>query len=142
MSKYAFDKVALFYFIDHKMVMVRKKGHTKYINLGGKREIGETNRETLKREILEEVGLTLDLTSLQYLGTQEAEVDGYPPGTLMRSFNYAGGFEEKVRSLKDFKVQLDSEIEEVALLSLADADKTTEMGRKALELAAKHKWMR
>jgi len=49
-------KIAAMVFKDDSFLMVRKKGKDVWTNLGGKPEKGETEEQTLLREIKEEVG--------------------------------------------------------------------------------------
>jgi 8-oxo-dGTP diphosphatase len=51
------------------LLLVRKKGSHCYILPGGKPEPGEDDLSALSREIDEELGCTLDLACIQYLGT-------------------------------------------------------------------------
>jgi 8-oxo-dGTP pyrophosphatase MutT (NUDIX family) len=54
---------------DNKLLVVRKKGKEVYTSLGGRPEPGETEEETLRREVKEEIGC--EVTAITYLGTFE-----------------------------------------------------------------------
>jgi len=54
---------------DNKLLVVRKKGKDIYTSLGGRPEPGETEEETLRREVKEEIDC--EVTTSTYLGTFE-----------------------------------------------------------------------
>jgi len=59
------DKVGLFIIKDGKVLFARSKGKKSFYIPGGKREMGETDEECLKREIMEELGSGIVENSLQ-----------------------------------------------------------------------------
>ena len=63
-------KIAAMVFKDDTFLMVRKRGKDIWTNLGGKPEDGETEEQTLLREIMEEVGCEAKI--IKKLGDFEA----------------------------------------------------------------------
>lgn len=55
-----------------EILSVRKQGTSSFMMPGGKREAGESARETVLREILEELGLIIADHELEYFGRFEA----------------------------------------------------------------------
>ena len=56
---------------DRKLLVLKKKGLDTFISPGGKPEKGETPEETLKRELMEELGVNIKKSTL--LGTFKGE---------------------------------------------------------------------
>jgi DNA polymerase III epsilon subunit-like protein/8-oxo-dGTP pyrophosphatase MutT (NUDIX family) len=56
-----------------RTLLVRKRGSSTFMQAGGKIERGESAVDALSRELLEEVGLELDLGATEYLGSFRAD---------------------------------------------------------------------
>lgn len=104
------DKIAWLHLHEGKVLSTRSRGKDRYYLPGGKREEGETDTQTLLREIREELTVSLDPASLLYAGTFEAPAHGHPAGVFVRMTCY--------RALRYTGcLQPASEIEEVVWLT-------------------------
>ncbi|PJJ52770.1 NUDIX hydrolase [Hymenobacter chitinivorans] len=86
------DKVAWLHLHQGLVLSTRSRGKDRYYFPGGKREAGETDAQTLIREIREELTVTLTPESLRYLGTFEAQAHGHAEGVLVRMLCYAADY--------------------------------------------------
>ncbi|MBH8560177.1 NUDIX hydrolase [Hymenobacter negativus] len=82
------DKIAWLHLRNGEVLSTRSHGKDRYYFPGGKREPGETDAQTLLREIEEELTVALDPASLAYAGTFEAPAHGHPAGVLVRMACY------------------------------------------------------
>lgn len=82
------DKIAWLHLHEGQLLSTRSRGKDRYYLPGGKRESGETDAQTLLREIQEELTVVLDSASLTYAGTFEAPAHGHPAGVLVRMTCY------------------------------------------------------
>ena len=82
------DKIAWLHLHDGRLLSTRSRGKDRYYIPGGKREAGETDQQTLLREIREELTVALDPASLAHIGTWEAPAHGHPDGVLVRMACY------------------------------------------------------
>ena len=73
---------------DGRTLLVRKRGSSTFMQAGGKIERGESAVDALSRELLEEVGLELDLGATEYLGSFRADAAN-EPGTVIRAEVFA-----------------------------------------------------
>jgi len=82
------DKIAWLHLEDGRLLSTRSRGKDRYYIPGGKREPGETDLQTLLREIKEELTVELDPASMEYAGTFEAPAHGHAEGVLVRMTCY------------------------------------------------------
>ena len=115
------DKVAWIYLKDKKMLCVRSQGKELFYLPGGKREPGETDEQTLLREIKEELNVELDPKSLLFEKMFEAPADQQFPGTLVRMHCY------KARFSGELKAQ--AEIAEMQWLSYKEYNRLSPAGK-------------
>lgn len=106
------DKIALLYWKDGKILSTRSKGKDAYYFPGGKREGNETDIETLKREIREELSVEIKEESVKYYGTFEAQAHGKAEGILVRMTCYTAEW--------DGEIAPSAEIQEIRWLSYSD----------------------
>lgn len=86
------DKVAWIELADGKVLSTRSKGKDTYYIPGGKREPGESDVETLVREISEELSVQIDPATAVHLGTFEAQAHGQPDGVTVRMTCYTARY--------------------------------------------------
>ncbi|GAB2470242.1 NUDIX domain-containing protein [Streptosporangium sandarakinum] len=111
------DKVAWIRLEDGRVLSTRSRGKDAYYFPGGKREAGESDAQTLAREITEELTVEILPGTVALLGTYEAQAHGHPEGTVVRMTCYTGDYRGTLTA--------SGEIEEVAWLSYADRDRVS-----------------
>ncbi|QHL86487.1 NUDIX domain-containing protein [Nibribacter ruber] len=111
------DKLAWIETSEGLVLSTRSKGRTSYYLPGGKRELGETDAQTLLREIKEELSVDLDAASLQLMGVFQAQADSHPDGVLVQMTCYTGRYAGTLKP--------DHEIEELVWLCYKDRDKVS-----------------
>lgn len=115
------DKVAWIRLEGGAILSTRSVGRDVYFLPGGKREPGESDVDTLVREIREELSVAIDAGSAVPVGVFEAQAHGHPDGTIVRMSCYGADFRGELRA--------DNEIEEVAWLTYADRERVSAVDR-------------
>ena len=108
------DKVAFLYLQDGKILSTRSKGKDKYYIPGGKREAGETNIETLVREVKEELSVDIVESSAKLYGVFEAQAHGKAEGVIVKMTCYTAEYTGELKA--------DSEIAEIVWLTMEDIE--------------------
>ncbi len=108
------DKVALLYLKNGKILSTRSKGKDKYYIPGGKREAGESDIETLVREVKEELSVDIIESSAKLYGVFEAQAHGKAEGVIVKMTCYTAEFIGELKA--------DSEIAEIVWLTTADIE--------------------
>jgi 8-oxo-dGTP diphosphatase len=111
------DKIAWIRLADGRILSTRSRGKDVYYLPGGKREPGETDVQTLVREIREELDVAIAPGSASHVGTFEAQAHGHPAGVTVRMTCYGADYSGTLAA--------NSEIAELAWLSYADRDRVS-----------------
>ena len=93
--------------------------------IGGKREEGETDEETLIREAKEEFSVDIKKDTIRYYGTFEAQADGKGEGVIVKMTCYLAEYEGTLNPA--------SEIEKFDWLDTSHMDKISLAGRLIFE---------
>jgi 8-oxo-dGTP diphosphatase len=109
------DKLAWIEIKDNSILLTKSYGKDKYYIPGGKREMGETDEQALVREIQEELSVTIDTSTLKFIGIFEAQAHGQPEGVFVKMTCYTGDYAGKLRA--------NSEIEAIEWFKYADKHK-------------------
>lgn len=83
------NKIALAIFKDKKVLMGRNENRDAFYFIGGSIEEGESDLDTLEREVKEELGVELDKNSVSFLNEFEAEAHG-KNGVILKLRLYKG----------------------------------------------------
>jgi len=108
------DKLAWIEIKDNRILLTRSYGKDKYYIPGGKRELGETDEQALIREISEELSVTIDESTLKFIGIFKAQAHGQPEGVFVKMTCYSGDY---IGGL-----QASSEIEAIRWFAYSDKD--------------------
>ncbi|MEC3977133.1 NUDIX hydrolase [Amycolatopsis sp. H20-H5] len=111
------DKIAWIQLEAGKILGTRSRGKDVFYLPGGKREIGETDVQTLVREIHEELTVGITPASVTQFGTFQAQAHGQVAGTAVRMTCYTAEYRGTLKP--------SSEIEELAWLTYADRDRVS-----------------
>jgi 8-oxo-dGTP pyrophosphatase MutT (NUDIX family) len=119
------DKIAWIHLDERRLLCARNAGRERFYLPGGKREPGESDLETLVREIAEELTVTLDPDTAAYVGTFEALADGRSDGLVVRLTCYTA------RHVGTFSPS--REIDELAWMTASDGDRVSAVDRLVLD---------
>ena len=115
------DKLAWIEIKDKSILSTKSFGKDKYYIPGGKREVGESDEQALVREISEELSVTIDVNTIKYIGTFEAQAHGHAEGILVKMTCYAGKYSGELKA--------NSEIEEIKWLNFSDKNIISEVDK-------------
>ncbi|EXG80796.1 NUDIX hydrolase [Cryptosporangium arvum] len=117
------DKIAWIHLRDGRILSTRSHGKDVWYLPGGKREAGESDLDTLVREIDEELSVRIDRASARHLGTFEAPAHGHPVDVRMTCYtaDHSGEFVAA------------NEIAEIGWLTMADLGRISPVDRLIFE---------
>jgi 8-oxo-dGTP pyrophosphatase MutT (NUDIX family) len=111
------DKIAWLELANGQILSTRSHGKTVYYLPGGKREPGESDLDTLTREVHEELAVQIDPATAVHEGTFTAQAHGHNPGVQVQMTCYSAQYEGTPKA--------SSEIAEVRWLTYKDRDKVS-----------------
>lgn len=86
------DKVAWIQIENGKILLARSRGKDVWYIPGGKREARESDKETLMREVKEELTVDLIPETIAYLHTFKAQAHGKPEGVFVQMTCYTADY--------------------------------------------------
>ncbi|OPC83750.1 DNA mismatch repair protein MutT [Embleya scabrispora] len=111
------DKIAWLRLEAGKILSTRSRGKDVYYLPGGKREPGESDIQTLVREIGEELTATIAPDSAVHAGTFEAQAHGHAIGITVRMTCYTADYQGTLEP--------GSEVQELIWLTYADRERVS-----------------
>ncbi|CAH1191589.1 hypothetical protein PAECIP111892_00678 [Paenibacillus auburnensis] len=111
------DKIAWIHIVEGKVLSARSNGKDTYYFPGGKREAGETDNETLIREIEEELTVHIQPDTIQLFGKFAAAAHGKEAGVQVQMTCLTADYSGTLAPA--------AEIAELAWLSYKDRDKVS-----------------
>ena len=97
------DKIAWIYIEDKKVLCTLSKGKEKFYSPGGKRKLGETDEQTLVREVKEEVSVDIKKDTIKYYDTFEAQADGKAEGVVVKMTCYMAEYEGTLKPASEIE---------------------------------------
>ncbi len=115
------DQLVWILIVDQKLLAIRPKGKNNYMLPGGQKELKESDVMTLSREIKNELGIILEISSFEHLGIFEARADGRKPNILVRSTCYSSEYTGELN--------FDPEVGEIFWLNYKDRESVSEVDK-------------
>nr|WP_155074070.1 NUDIX domain-containing protein [Streptomyces taklimakanensis] len=106
---------------DGLILGARTRGRDLFYIPGGKRHEGESDEQTLLREVEEELTVAILPDSIAHVGTYEAPVEAHASAPVVRMACYTGDYRGALAAA--------GEIEEIAWLSYADLGRVPPVDR-------------
>lgn len=127
LSLFMIDKLAWVRLEHHKLLVARSRGSDTYYLPGGKREPGELDHDALRREIVEELSVSLVPASIQFIGEFEAPAHHKPTGTTVRLRCYSADYQGTLAPA--------AEIDALAWFTYADRSRVSPAAQLVFEFA-------
>lgn len=105
---------------DGRLLLVRKRGTTSFIQPGGKPEAGEQPLDAAVREVAEELGLRLAPQRLAFIGRYDEQAANEPDHRVA-----AHAFTARLSAAEAAAAQHAAEIEEARWVTISEAEKLT-----------------
>ncbi|GAA5024855.1 hypothetical protein GCM10023258_17260 [Terrabacter aeriphilus] len=118
------DKIAWIHLEDRRLLGARNAGRDRFYLPGGKREPGESDVETLVRELAEELAVVVDGATASHVGTFEALADARTDGLVVRLTCYTATYEGELVPSR--------EIDEITWLTSEDGHRVSAVDRLVL----------
>lgn len=116
------DKIALLYIKDGQILSTLSKGKDTYYLPGGKRELNETDEQTLIRECKEELTIDVKEDTIKYYGTFKAQAHGKAEGIIVKMTCYIAEFigknQAKFRNSRNKMVNIISPVDKLIFKDL------------------------
>ncbi len=125
------DKLAWLRIEKGRVLCARSHGKHLYYLPGGKREPGESDEAALRREVQEELTVSLVDGTLRPAGCFEAQADGKADGVVVRLTCYEADY--------DGTLQPAAEIAELAWLGVDDLARCSAAARVVIEALARER---
>jgi 8-oxo-dGTP diphosphatase len=127
------EKIAWLHIVDGRVLSARSKGKDVYYLPGGKRDPGETDIDTLSREVQEELSVRIKPETASHFGTFEAQAHDKPEGVRVKMTCYLADFEGELRPA--------SEIAELVWLTYADRTRVSTISKIIFDKLYEMKWL-
>ena len=124
-------RVAFIDIKNNKILLALNKNKDSWYIPGGKKEKGETDKETLIREMKEELAIDIVPNSVSFIITLEGQAHGKSKGTKVQIAFYTGKYTGKIRP--------SAEVKKADYFSYAEAPMSAETGKKMLNILKNRK---
>jgi len=118
------DKIAWIHVEQRRLLVARNAGRERFYLPGGKREPGESDLDTLVRELEEELTVLVDPGTAAYVGTFEALADARTDGLVVRLTCYTASHTGPFAPSR--------EIDEITWVTSAHGDQVSAVDRLVL----------
>jgi 8-oxo-dGTP diphosphatase len=115
------DKLAWIELKDKSILLTKSYGKDVFYIPGGKREAGESDDQALIREIREELSVSIDQSTLRFVGVFEAQAHGHPAGVTVKMTCYTGQYAGELTA--------NSEIEALRWFHYAEKDQVADVDK-------------
>ncbi|WP_225413672.1 NUDIX hydrolase [Stigmatella hybrida] len=127
------DKIAWLHVVDGRVLSARSQGKDIYYLPGGKRDPGETDIDTLAREVEEELSVRIKRDTVSHFGTFEAQAHGKSEGVQVKMTCYLADFEGELSPA--------SEIAELVWLTYADRARVSAVSQLIFDKLHEMNWL-